>query len=104
LPGEEWVLGKKPPQPDPRPFAVRGRLLAEEDAPRYQEAFALLRSKGEVKPVGGRLWIVLEGQRPWQDWGRVLVALLLVLFTGANTVFLVRSLRRAPSPTGRGLG
>jgi hypothetical protein len=59
LPGEEWVLGKKPPQPDPRPFAVRGRLLAEEDAPRYQEAFALLRSKGEVKPVGGRLWIVL---------------------------------------------
>jgi hypothetical protein len=104
LPGEDWVLGKAPPRPDPRPFAVRGRLLVEADAPRYQEAFALLRSKGEVQPVSGRLWIIIEGERPWQDWGRMGVALLLVLFTAANAVFLVRGLRRAPSPTGRGQG
>lgn len=94
LPGEDWVPGKTPPRPDPRPFAVRGRLLAEEDSPRYQEAFALLRSKGEVQPLGGRLWILIEGQRPWQDWGRMVVALLLLGFTAANTVFLVRGLRR----------
>jgi hypothetical protein len=104
LPGEDWVPGKTPPRPDPRPFAVRGRLLAEEDAPRYQEAFALLRSKGEVQPLGGRLWIVIEGQRPWQDWGRMVVALLLVLFTGANAVFLARGLRRAPPPGGGAAG
>lgn len=94
LPGEDWVPGKTPPRPDPRPFAVRGRLLAEEDAPRYQEAFALLRSKGEVQPVGGRLWLITEGQRPWQDWGRMVVALLLGVFAAANTAFLARSLRR----------
>lgn len=93
LPGEDWVLGKTPPRPDPRPFAVRGRLLAEEDAPRYQEAFALLRSKAEVQPLNGRLWIVIEGDRPWQDWGRMVAALLLLLFTVANAVFLARSLR-----------
>ncbi len=97
LPGEQWVPGKTPPPPDPRPFAVRGRLLAEEDAPRYQEAFALLRSKGEVLPLGGRLWLIIEGQRPWQDWGRMLGALLLLLFAGANVVFLIRGLRRTPA-------
>lgn len=94
LPGEDWAAGKTPPRPDPRPFAVRGRLLAEEDAPRYQEAFALLRSKGELQPLRGRLWIIVEGDRPWQDWGRMMVALLLVLFTVANAVFLARGLRR----------
>jgi hypothetical protein len=104
LPGEDWVPGKTPPRPDPRPFAVRGRLLAEEEAPRYQEAFALLRSKAEVQPLDGRLWVIIEGDRPWQDWGRMGVALLLVLFTAANVVFLVRGLRRTPSPLGRGQG
>jgi hypothetical protein len=95
LPGEDWVPGRTPPGPDQRPFAVRGRLLAEEDAPRYQEAFKLLRSKGEVQPVSGRLWIIIEGQRPWEDWGRLLGAVLLVLFTAANVAFLVRALRHA---------
>ncbi|MDY7225253.1 hypothetical protein [Hyalangium rubrum] len=102
LPGEDWVQGKPPPQPDQRPFAVRGRLLVEEDSPRYQEAFALLRSKGEVQPVAGRLWIVIEGQRPWEDWGRVLVALVLVLFIGANGLFLARGLRQVASRRQRG--
>jgi hypothetical protein len=92
LPGEEWAPGRVPPRPDQRPFAVRGRLLAEEDAPRYREAFELLRSKGELQPVGGRLWIIVEGQRPWEDWGRILVALLLLVFIGANAMFLVRGL------------
>jgi hypothetical protein len=96
LPGEDWAPGRIPPRPDPRPFAVRGRLLAEEEAPRYRDAFALLRSKGEVQPLGGRLWIVVEGQRPREDWGRLLVTLLLVLFIGANAAFLIRGLRRGP--------
>ncbi len=94
LPGESWVPGKRPPQPDQRPFAVRGRLLAEEDAPRYRDAFELLRAKGEVHPLQGRLWIVIEGQRPGEDLGRLAVTLLLVLVIATNVLFLVRGLRR----------
>ncbi len=94
LPGESWAPGKRPPQPDQRPFAVRGRLLAEEDAPRYRDAFELLRAKGEVQPLQGRLWIVIEGQRPGEDLGRLAVAMLLVLVIAANVLFLVRGLRR----------
>lgn len=100
LPGEEWITGRPPPPPDPRPFAVRGRLLAEEEAPRYREAFAVLREKGELQPLNGRLWIVIEGQRPGEDWGRAGVALVLGAFAAANAVLLVRSLRRPRSPAG----
>jgi hypothetical protein len=94
LPGEDWSPGKRPPQPDQRPFAVRGRLLAEEDSPRYRDAFELLRSKGEVQPLNGRLWIVIEGQRPGEDLGRMAVTLLLVLVIATNAWFLVRALHR----------
>ncbi len=94
LPGESWAPGKRPPQPDQRPFAVRGRLLAEEDAPRYRDAFELLRAKGEVQPLQGRLWIVIEGQRPGEDLGRLAVTLLLLLVIATNVLFLVRGLRR----------
>jgi hypothetical protein len=97
LPGEDWAPGKKPPQPDQRPFAVRGRLLAEEDGSRYRDAFELLRAKGEVQPLEGRLWIVIEGQRPGEDLGRLAVTALLVLVIATNALFLVRGLRR-PAP------
>jgi hypothetical protein len=93
LPGEEWAPGRKPPPPNPRPFAVRGRLLAEQDASRYRDAFELLRSKGEVQPLRGQLWIVIEGQRPGEDYGRLAVALLLVFIIAINGLFLVRRLR-----------
>lgn len=98
LPGEDWAPGKRPPRPDQRPFAVRGQLLAEEDAPRYRDAFELLRTKGEVQPLEGRLWIVIEGQRPGEDLGRLAVTMLLVLVIATNVLFLVRGLRR-PAPT-----
>jgi hypothetical protein len=98
LSGEDWAPGRKPPQPNQRPFAVRGRLLAEEDAPRYRDAFELLRAKGEVQPLQGRLWIVIEGQRPREDFGRLAVTLLLVLVIAVNGVFLVRGLRRPAAP------
>jgi hypothetical protein len=98
LPGEDWAPGRKPPQPNRRPFAVRGRLLAEEDAPRYRDAFELLRAKGEVQPLQGRLWIVIEGQRPREDFGRLAVTMLLVLVIAVNGLFLVRGLRRPAAP------
>lgn len=100
LPGEQWTPGKRPPPPDQRPFAVRGRLLAEEEASRYRDAFELLRAKGEVQPLHGRLWIIIEGQRPGEDFGRLAVTLLLGLIIAANILFLVRALRPAAGGEG----
>jgi hypothetical protein len=94
LPGERWEQGRPPPQPDQTPFAIRGRLLAEEDAPRYREAFALLRRLGEVQPRDGRLWLLVEGERPGADRGRMLVALGLLAFVTVNAALLARGLRR----------
>jgi hypothetical protein len=106
LPGEEWAPGRVPPRPDPRPFGVRGRLLAEEDAERYREGFKLLREMGEVQPRDGRLWLVVEGERPGGDKGVLLAALVLVLFLLGNAALLVRGLKKRhfPSPPGRGTG
>ncbi len=103
LPTEQWTPGRTPPQPDPRPFAVRGRLLSEEDAPRYRNAFELLRSLGEVHPRDGKLWIVVEGERPGEARGQLWAASLLVTFILVNVYLLVRGLtsrRRPPSEPG----
>ncbi len=94
LPGEEWSPGRVPPRPDQRPFGVRGRLLAEDDAERYREGFRLLREMGEIQPKDGRLWMVVEGERPGGDKGVLLVALMLVTFVLANAVLLIRGLVR----------
>jgi hypothetical protein len=96
LPGEEWAPGKTPRQPDQRPFGVRGRLLAEEDAGRYREGFKLLRELGEVQPRGGGLWMVVEGDRPGADVGVPFVALVLLTFMLGNAALLLRSLERKP--------
>ena len=97
LPGEEWAPGKVPPRPDPRPFGVRGRLLAEEDAERYQEGFKLLREMEEVQPRDGKLWLVLEGERPGADKGLLFVALVLVTFILGNAALLIHGLRKRPT-------
>ncbi len=94
LSGEQWTPGRPPPQPDQRPFAVRGRLLSEEDAPRYREALALLRRMGELQPHEGKLWLLVEGEQPGADRGLVLVALALLAFLALNTVLLIKGLRR----------
>ncbi|WNG38598.1 hypothetical protein F0U61_36640 [Archangium violaceum] len=96
LPGEEWAPGQVPRQPDQRPFAIRGRLLAEEDAERYREGFKLLRELGEVQPRDGRLWMVVEGARPRGDKGLLLMALLLAAFILTNAALLLRSFKRKP--------
>jgi hypothetical protein len=76
---------------------VRGRLLAEEDAERYREGFALLRRMGEVQPRNGRLWVVVEGERPGEDKGAVFAALLLATFLVANATLLIRGFSRKAS-------
>jgi hypothetical protein len=92
LPNEEWTPGKVPPQPDPRPFGVRGRLLSEQDAQKYRDGFEKLRGFGEVRPREGKLWILMEGERPGGDRGALLISAALVLFALLNLGFLIRSL------------
>ncbi len=93
LPGEEWKGGAAPPQPDQRPFAVGGRLLSQDDAPRtYQDAFPLHLGFGEVRPRDGKLWILVEGERPRESAGVYLYTGLLVLLILANGYLLVRRL------------
>jgi hypothetical protein len=86
LPTEPWAPGQLPPRPDRRPFAVRGRLLIDQDAERYRDGFDKLRSWGEVVPRDGHLWILLEAERPrglrelrWAAVGALLMAVVVGL-------------------------
>jgi hypothetical protein len=94
LPGETWTAGRPPPPPLQMPFAVRGRLLPEAQAPAYRAAFERARGLPGLRPRQGQLWIVLEGERPKEDLGAVLTALLLFLFACANGWLAVDALRR----------
>lgn len=93
FPREEWTPGTTPPQPDQRPFAVGGRLLSQADGDRYRDGFAKHLSFGEVQPVDGKLWILLEGERPGEDLGTWLLLGVLVPFIALNGWFLYRELR-----------
>jgi hypothetical protein len=48
----------------------------------------------------GKLWLLVEGERPREDWGAVLTAVLLALFAGFNGWLAVR--RLVHRPEGRG--
>ena len=93
LPTEDWVPGRPPTAPDQRPFGVRGRLLAEEDAGPFSEAFTILRRQEGMIPVDGRLWLLEEGARPGEVTGSLGISVLLLAFVGVNVWFLVRDLR-----------
>ncbi|MHB8876567.1 MAG: hypothetical protein ACYC8T_22970 [Myxococcaceae bacterium] len=87
------LVGERPPlQPSQTPFAVRGRLLSREDAPRYEDGFKLLADMGEVRPHGGKLWVLIEGERPGGDTLTGLLSSLLVAFALLNGWFLWREL------------
>lgn len=95
LPGEDWAPGKgTPPQPSQVPFAAKGRLLAVEDAPTWaRDAADQLRKGDEVRPLDGRMWILLSGERPGSDRTLLLVTALLLTFAALNGYFLVKDLR-----------
>jgi hypothetical protein len=93
LPGEEQLPGKAPPQPDQRPFAVRGRLLTAKDASSYAESIRTAAAVTGLEPLDGQLWIVLEGERPRSDVKALLVCFVLLAFGGFNGWFLWRNLR-----------
>jgi hypothetical protein len=96
LPSETWTPGHPPPPPLQTPFAVRGRLLAESAAPTYREAFQKARQLPGVRAREGRLWLVVEGEKPREDWGAVLTAVLLALFAAFNGWLAVRRVVRRP--------
>jgi hypothetical protein len=99
LPTEQWAeagggrAASAPPQPDQRPFAVRGRLLAAEDGSRFRDAFEKASGFRELEPDHGRYWIILESQRPREDAGALAIAGLLAAFGLLNVFLLARSLK-----------
>jgi len=93
LPGEEQVPGKAPPPPNQTPFAVRGRLIAQADAPTHAESIQQLVQMGELQPRDGGLWILLEGERPRSDLKTISVSAILRAFGAFNGWFLWRNLR-----------
>ncbi len=90
LPTEDWVPGRRPPPPDPRPFGVRGRLRPLEDLPGYRVSLAQIQAVPGLRPVDGRLWVLREGERPGEDRGPLLVGLVLAGFAALNAVLAVR--------------
>ena len=90
LPTEDWMPGKRPPPPDPRPFGVRGRLLPLDDVPGYRDSAAQLKAVQGLRPVEGRLWVLREGERPGEDRSPLIIALVLLAFAGLNGVLAVR--------------
>jgi hypothetical protein len=82
LSSEDWVPDRPPPRPDPRPLGVRGRLLIREEASKYEAGFQMLAR--DVAPREGRLWILLDGERPGEDVGTLVVSALLVAFALLN--------------------
>lgn len=99
---ERWKPGSTAPQPDQRPFAVRGRLLAREDAELYKDGFTRLEEMGEVKPQ----WILIEGNRPGTDLKAAGFVGGVAAFGALNLWFLFRGLaaaldrgkKKAPAP------
>lgn len=89
---EPWKPGEPPPRPDPRPFTVRGRLLARADAPeKYSDAFVAY-EKWSGAPAK---WILLQEDKPGGDLGGQAWVAALVLFSAFNLWLLVRGLIRA---------
>lgn len=93
LPGESWGARSKPPQPDQRPFGVRGRLLSRADAPAYADAFKQLLGMGEVRERDKEAWLLIEGERPGSDWAVLAWATGLGAFAALNAWLLWRDLR-----------
>jgi hypothetical protein len=90
LPTEDWVPNRPPPRPDPRPFDARGRLLERADASEYEPAFQMLAR--DVVPRQGRLWILLEGERPGGETGTLVVWGVVAAFGLVNLWLVVLDL------------
>jgi hypothetical protein len=92
LPGERetWQEGRMPPQPDQRPFFVRGRLLSAQDAARLglDEALTKLGDMGEVSPT----WLLVEGPSPRMHPGAFFELGGLATLALFNLWLLVRAL------------
>jgi hypothetical protein len=93
LPGEERVPGRPPPRPDQRPLGVRGRLLSRDDAPAFAAAFEQLRDFGEVQPLKGELYLVVQGDQPGRDVALALAMGILSAFAAFNAWVLTRAVR-----------
>lgn len=91
LPSENWSPGQVAPSPDPRPFTVKGRLLARADAPsRYDDGF----TEYERWSGAPAKWILLQEDKPGGDLGGQAWVAALGLFAAVNLWLFVRGTQR----------
>ena len=100
LPTEDWPENRPPSPVDQRPFGIRGRLVMEDDAPLFREAFDRLGQLDSVTRHDGKLWLLLEGERPRGDAGTLLIFGLLFAFVMLNVWLGVRDLAARRGPNG----
>ena len=91
LPTEDWVPGKKPPPPGSRAHSgCAGDCALWTTSPASATRRPSCRRLPGLRPVDGRLWVLREGERPGEDRGPLIIALVLLGFGGLNAVLAVR--------------
>lgn len=84
----------RPPTPvDARPFGIRGRLLHQDDAKDLSPVLSKMKLPEGVVPRDGKLWVLVESERPRQDASALLLSGILSAFVLLNLFFLVRDLK-----------
>jgi hypothetical protein len=87
--GEEWTPGTKTPPPDQRPFTVRGRLIARDEAPdTYTDAFKVMDKENEIAAK----WVLVESARPGGDFVAMLWTGGLMALGAFNLCLMLRGL------------
>lgn len=109
LPGEAWQPGAPPPAPNPAAFSVRGRLLREDQDPRFAQGYEALRSSPQLHPIDGRLYGIVLDEIPGTNhaaaaWGGLLVTILIFNLWLLARGLEVRVRRRRLSAQGPGTG
>lgn len=84
--------GQRQPPPDPALFSAAGRLLRDDRAPEFRDAFRILAERGELAPKQ-HAYLMLDGERPRSAWQTPVGMAILLAFIAANAAALWRAYR-----------
>jgi hypothetical protein len=91
--GTDIVLRRASGAPVSEPFAAEGRLIRDDHAPEYSDAFQLSVLRGGLEPKG-HAFILLDGSRPRHGWTTPVISIVLAVFVVVNGLALVRAFGR----------
>ena len=86
--------GKAEPGPSKAVSVAAGRLVRDDEAPGYYlQALPKLVAQGDVEPLGGHLYVLVDGEKPRTGMKAPAIALALLLLIAVNLRSLFRALR-----------